>query len=141
MSKQKLKVDFESLIMALESGRDFAEHYFDSESGEVIIVSDCCDDEEEQRQRIEDEPDRFLEIPQIQSSKSFRIMEDFMELVEDPAAKKSLERALRGRKPFRAFKDELTAYPELRKEWFAFHEKRMTEFARHWLKENDIDTE
>jgi len=141
MRKQKVKVDFESLIMALESDRHFGEHYFDSESGEVIIVSDCCDDEEEQRQRIEDESERFLEVPQIESSKVYCIMEDFVESVEEPAAKKSLERALRGRKPFRAFKDELTDYPELRKEWFGYSEKRMIEYARNWLEAKEIDAE
>src|SRR5438045_9257017 len=44
-----------------------------------------------------------------------------------------LARAIEGRGAFRRFKDVPFGFPDLREEWFAFHDKRATRRAVEWL--------
>jgi hypothetical protein len=137
-----IKVDIEELIMALESQAEFGEFFLDKESGEIILISNYTDDNADvQRERLENEPDRFLYIQPIASRIGWDIMNDFMHTVSTVQVQEALARALNGRKPFRSFKEELLQFPDIREQWFAYHAARMTELARHWLEENDIVSE
>lgn len=111
------------------------EWYFDRQTGACVRFSNFSDLEEETdwRDAIEREPDRFLLIDPLPSSFEFGLMADFAADLDAGAAKASLERALSGRHPFRAFKDALLDFPAVREAWF---EKRNA--AMDWLEDNGI---
>jgi hypothetical protein len=60
-------------------------------------------------------------------------MEDFLDTVQNQAARMRLNQALRGKSPFRSFKDTLQSYPKEREAWFAFKKKRTQARAQDWL--------
>jgi predicted nucleotidyltransferase len=60
-------------------------------------------------------------------------MEDFVACVRDRRARDLLARAISGRGAFRRFKDTLFEFPELREQWFGFHEARMLRRAVGFL--------
>src|SRR5687767_10122036 len=121
MLMSHIKVDIEELILALESQPEFGEFFLDKASGKIVLVSEYPDDDAVlHRERLEEDPDRFLFITPLPSHVGWDIMRDFVENLENSSAHKSLERALQGRKPFRSFKDDLLKCPDTREQWFQY---------------------
>jgi hypothetical protein len=137
----ELRIDADELIMALEDNSGMAECYLDRETGEVLRVSGALlgDEDEEFTARIEADPGRYVFIDPIPSSAGFETMSDFVETVTDIEARRALERALAGRKPFRAFKDALLDYPAERANWFRFKDAAFRRHAEAWLADNGIE--
>lgn len=138
---QAIRIDIEELIVALESQYDSGESYLDKETGQLVLISDymdykCVDYTPDQ---VEENPGRYLYIEPMKSGSGWDIMDDFTQsIVTDREVQEALERALNGKKPFRSFKDTLLDFPEIRKQWFTYHNERMEKIARDWLEENDI---
>ena len=88
--------------------------------------------------RVELEPGRYLLIPQGDSHEGYRDMEAFLETVNERLGDR-LVQALRGRHPFRAFKDVLAGFPQERERWFAFHDARVRQRVLEWLESEGIE--
>ena len=82
---------------------------------------------------------RFVEVPHDESSDAYRDMEVFVETVRDQRLQERLWEALRGRKPFRRFRDALTAAPLERERWFAFAEACVRKRVLEWLADEGIE--
>jgi hypothetical protein len=139
----RLSVDAGELIMALEHHGDESGRVLDLQTGEVLFLADEAlvgpdDDLEEQ---IEREPDRYRAIDPIPSSTGWQIMAEFVEQLPAGEARGILTRALQHRHPFRSFKNALLAYPQLREQWFAFHEKSLAQLAQEWLDDEGIEAD
>ena len=136
-----LRIDVGELMMALEDNSGMAECYLDRKTGEVLRVSDALlgEEDEELSARIEADPERYVLIDPIPSSTGFETMADFVETVADAAARRALERALAGHKPFRAFKDALLDYPAERENWFRFKDAAYRRHAEAWLADNGVE--
>jgi hypothetical protein len=139
----RITIDAEDLIMALQSNDFGFAHYLDSSTGEVVFLGDedVVEEDAQLRSLLEDDPDRFVGIVPISSSESWQIMADFIEQLTPGVIAERLSDALRHRKPFRSFKDTLLNYPDLREDWFAFEFRRMLEIAREWLADVGIEAE
>lgn len=140
----KVRIDEGWLLMALDSGDGMESWYLDRQTGEVIRLSDFdeLEEEEEIRESIhDDEEDRYLAIPSLSSHEGFRIMEDFAASQKDERVRGVLMDALDRRRPFRAFKDALLGLGEVREQWFKYHEDRLREHARDWLRVEGVDAE
>jgi hypothetical protein len=70
---------------------------------------------------------------EVESSDSFRVMEDFAAGLPDGEQKRTLQRALTWKKPFSNFKQALYEMPELKQQWHAFHDERIRKVAEAWL--------
>ncbi|HYJ79007.1 MAG TPA: UPF0158 family protein [Longimicrobiaceae bacterium] len=139
----KLRIDEADLLGAIE-GDEFGAYVLDRQTGEVIRLSeyDEIEEEEEIRELIDaDTSGRFLEVERMQSHDAFRIMSGFVDSLPEGRAAEELDDALGRNRPFRRFKDTLHGYPELREQWFAYHEARMREEALAWLELHEIDAE
>lgn len=136
-----IRINADDLIMALDDHGGLVEWYLDRETGEVLCACDTLlgDEDEELSARIEAEPERYILIDPFPSSAGFEVMTDFVETVTDAAACRVLERALAGRKPFRAFKDALLDYPVERESWFRFKDAAFRRHAEAWLADNGIE--
>jgi hypothetical protein len=66
-------------------------------------------------------------------------MADFADAVPDVGVRRSCQQALVGVRPFRRFKDALTAHPHKRAQWFAFRGDRLRDAVRGWLANNNIE--
>jgi hypothetical protein len=89
--------------------------------------------------RVELEPGRYLAVPRGDSHEGFRDMEAFLETVSKEALGAQLAYALRGRHPFRAFKDVLAGSPQERERWFAFRDARVRQRVLEWLESEGIE--
>ena len=88
---------------------------------------------EEDINDIEENFDMYFQFERMDSRKSFQIMEDFTENIEDMELKKKLELGLRLLKPFRNFKDIIDDENEYRDKWFEFKNDKYIEFVKDHL--------
>ena len=137
-----IRIDTDMLIAALEDHNYEIHHYLDKKSGEIVSITELdMPEEDELKQSIEAGTERYMYIEPIDSSESFRVMEEFVGQLEEGNIQNELFQALRRRKPFRQFKDTMYQYPGIKEEWFWYHDQRMTEIASHWLEDHSIDAE
>lgn len=122
------KIDLSTLAEALEDHSVETRWSFNRATGEVIPRTDLYEDDDEELEGRD-----LISIEPIDSRESYRDMAEFIETVRDPRARQLLERAIGGRGAFRRFKDTLFELPELRKDWFGFHDARMARRALEWL--------
>lgn len=133
-------INVDELIVAMEDQN--ATWYFDRQKGELVFDHSDLDDEMRHMMgldQLEQTPERFVEVERVHSSESFRIMQDFVETVEDEKIVEALATALEKRRPFRQFKDALHNYPDELTRWYAYHEMRLKEIAEAWLEAERLE--
>ena len=137
-----LSIDTEAIMMALDDHTG-SEYFLDLETGEVVRFSaDPAlneDVEDEFGEAMANNSDRFRRIDPIPSSKAFQVIADFMESLPESKAKKSLSQALSRSHPFRNFKDMLVSFPDIRENWFRYHDEVYKGFAVSWLMEEGVE--
>ena len=140
MEKKPLRISLDELCDVMENSSFENEYYLDLETGEILFISEYMDIEETEklRDRIEEEFDRYEQIPKVESHEGYENMQDFIVTVENEHLSELLEVAINGKGAFRRFKDVLLNYPEERKRWFQFKDGRMQERALEWLDSIDV---
>ena len=83
--------------------------------------------------------ERYLRIETAESSEGYEDMESFIATVRSEDAEERLWDAIRGRKPFRRFKDVLEEFPREREQWFEFSNARERQRALEWLASAGIE--
>jgi Uncharacterised protein family (UPF0158) len=140
---KRLPVDVAALQTALEDydgGLGLHTYWFDTQTGEVIFLTEDLEEQDELRQQIEeDATNRFAMIEPISSHDGFRIMEDFVESLPHTRLREKLEWCLGGPKPFRRFKDALHENKAVQEKWYEFHDKALERYGIEWLAELDIE--
>ena len=109
----------------LDSGFDC---YYNSKSDDIIAIPSVSlfSDEEDlkeafqtQLETIEKHQTDFIKFEVLQSFQSFKIMEQFVQLITDQLLKAELEQILANKKPFQNFKYKID-HSEFRQNWFDF---------------------
>lgn len=158
-----IRVELFWLTQALEDHTGMAEYFLNRETGKVGMLTDdfgrglMDEDEADYPENdankelradaralcrdLEEKPGLWVEIRPLHSSRVFEFMEDFVAERPEGEAKRTLERALAGKKPFSHFKWALDEMPEVRKQWFAFQEECMRCHAERWLHGEGIEAE
>lgn len=80
--------------------------------------------------KLENNPDEYLEIDKWTSYDAYRIMADFAEQVTNSSLKNKLVEALNKRKPFQGFRFIVDNDFDLREDWFVFRDKGQQEYVR-----------
>jgi len=138
----KIEIDLDELVFALEWRSDETASYLDMETGQIVTVSDLFDDEGLQsRDEIEENPKRYRYIEPIDSNESFRMMARFVDSLPEGEAQKVLAKSLQRRSPFRNFKDDLYDFPDVQNQWYKFHAEQLVQMAKEWLEAEEIDAE
>lgn len=142
MPSKRLKIELSELCWALEDRSGDSSWILDTQTGELLLISDAVGDEHLPIPRSEIEDDdtgRFLWIEPEESREAFRDMEDFVATVPSGHLRELLGVAIAGKGAFARFKDVLTRSPTERERWFGFRERRLEARAREWLSGNDIE--
>ena len=119
----KKTIELSVIADAIEMAMDEWHQFYHMETGEVRSLPDgysgYMDAEyEREAEEIDDSPD-FVRLPDQRDRDDYSIMEAFAEAVD----REELFRALRGRRPFRAFKDcAIRLCVRLAKEWCEDHQ-------------------
>jgi hypothetical protein len=98
--RRKVRVDLQELRFALEDASYDHRYFLDTETGELILVSELFDDEEAERQLAEideAEPGRYLQVPPADSREGYDDMQDFIATVSDEHLQELLDVAIQGR--------------------------------------------
>jgi hypothetical protein len=74
-------------------------------------------------------------VEPLDPGEAFRIMEDFVDALEEGKAQRILARAQGLHRPFRHFRDALQDFPSVRERWLRYQEGRMGQRAEEWLEE------
>lgn len=138
---KKVKTNKEELFGQFEFSSSEMTFYLDTQTGEIVTISEFDDLEEEGKTKelIEDEPERFIAFPEQDSRRGYDDMVDFTNALTNRELQDKLAIALNGQGCFRRFKDVLLDYPEEREAWFAFEGKRQRERFEEWLEDEEIE--
>jgi GNAT superfamily N-acetyltransferase len=108
------------------------EFLVDTQEGVLVGGVDNDPDGEFSEEELSD-GDRFISLPEWDSSDGYQLMERFAAGFRNPVIRARLTAALdRGRGVFRAFKDVLGQYPEAERFWFSFKEREMKRAVLRW---------
>ena len=148
-----LPVRIKDVVEALEMSADFAMHFLDRRTGEIVLVTD-----EEWKAADEDKPlseypewqretilkareiqksEHFVELPDKVEIDEYEIMETFAREYKDQRTSAELLRSIKGKGAFRRFKDtisDLGLWPE----WNEFRAKEFEAIAADWLDSQEI---
>lgn len=111
------------------------DYYLNIETGEIVDNLEGDLDDEVL------ESDNYVYIEPISSRESYTFMEDFIMTVKDLELKRRLKIAINGRGAFRMFWQTLQDYPEEKKRWIAFQEKKMSQYVNTWIENLALDYE
>lgn len=126
------------IVRAIEETFDGWEQYYNTVTGKVEAIPERYNDvidwsEYEELSEKIDESEDYIRLPSQRELHEYDIMERFaLEHNSNP-----LLRALRGRRPFRTFKDR-AAQIGLIQEYYAFLSAAYVEIAREWCRENEV---
>jgi hypothetical protein len=133
---REVSVDLDDLCTAFDNASFELQYFLDTETGEIILVSEGLDEDEMEQQLAEiDAADvgRYLEVPRADSHDAYTDMEDFIATVGDDRLQELLSVAIQGRGAFRRFKDVLAGHPAERQRWFDLEAARLEARVREWL--------
>ena len=133
-----------TLMEAIELASDSGTYYYDFDKQESIYLSEDSwnwDEEDKEIAELMDmEWDRFIRLPEKYEIHEYRIMEDFIEELDNQKLQTELYRAIQGRGAFRRFKDKIR-YAGIEQQWYDYQNNAYREFALRWCKENNIRCE
>ncbi len=110
--------------------------YLQKETLEVIAIPDPdqMDDFKEywkeDMKKIRQNKKKLIEIDPMPSYESFKMMENFVESIEDNIVRGRLLQAIGGRKPFANFKIEIDHSGHYRELWFAYKNEQTLNWIR-----------
>lgn len=143
---RRVPIDWDILELALTWQQTEREAYLDLRTGEVRDAA-APDSEPEEWELSDDDVETgvaegdLIRIEPLESSIEYEWMAEFAASVRDSRLRERLDDALRGRGPFRRFKDVLAEHPAAREEWFTFHGAQVRQAMLEWLAENSIEPE
>ena len=133
-----------ALMGAIELASDSGTYYYDFDKQESIYLSEDSwnwdEDEKEISELMDMEWDRFIRMPGKYEIHEYRIMEEFIEKMENQKLQMELYRAIQGRGAFRRFKDKIR-YAGIEQQWYEYQNNAYRKFALLWCKENNIRCE
>ena len=133
-----------ALMEAIEFASDSGAYFYDFDKQESIYLSEDSwnwDEEDKERAELMDmEWDRFIRLPEKYEIHEYRIMEEFIDELDDQKLQMELYRAIQGRGAFRRFKDKIR-YAGIEQQWYDYQNNAYREFALRWCKENNIRCE
>ena len=145
-ARRRVPIDWGDLEMALTWHSDEWMSYLDLRTGEICQGrAFAFEGEVGDGELSEDEIEaglaegHLIHVEPFASSVEYGWMEEFAASVRSARLRDHLDEALRGRRPFRRFKDALARSPSERERWFRFHDERMKEAVREWLAEHDLE--
>ncbi len=106
-----VEIVWDDLMDAFTSGQGDRVYFLDRVTGEIFFVPSALDDEEFWRQ-VENNRERFLEIPRFDYGVERQIMSGFIGAIEDTGLKRLLDGSLVGRKPYGKLNDIISFFPE-----------------------------
>lgn len=139
LNRPAAPVFLENIAQSLEETMDGWEQYLNLTTGEIEATPDgtYLEPDAELLQKIEDRYEEYIRLPNQYELHEYRIMENFADAFVDTRKRARLIYALRGKKPYRHFKDELNRLG-LVQAYDAFRFLAFVEIAREWCEDHGV---
>lgn len=128
------------IIDAIEMASDEWQYFYDLKTNESIFLSDYNEFDDEEWETLEEEPDRFIRLPDKYEIHEYSIMSDFVNSRKKEKERNQLERAIQGRGAFRRFKDSVNQMG-IADQWYEFQENAYRDIAIRWCEDNGYEYE
>ena len=137
-------IKMSALMQAIELASDSGTYYYDLKKQESIYLMEDSwnwdDEDKEMAELIDMEWNRFVRLPGKYEIHEYKMMEEFIDEVENVKIQSELYHAIQGRGAFRRFKDKIR-YQGIEQKWYDFQNNAYREFAMRWCKENNLRVE
>lgn len=146
-------VRIKDVVEALEESADFAMHFLDKRTGEIVLVTDEEWEAAEKDRLLSEYPEwqrgiilkareiqgseHFIELPDKVEIDEYEIMEAFARDYKDQRTSAELLRSIKGKGAFRRFNDTISRRG-LWPEWNEFRAREFEAIAIEWLDSEDI---
>lgn len=134
-----VEISWEDLLGAFTSGQPDKVYYLDRLTGEIFSVPSTADNNEV-RQQLQNNVERFLEIPPFDYRSERQILTEFVEQIADTELRKILGSSLAGRKPYGKIEDILSFYPHEEERFELLKDQFLSNRLKSWLEENNLFT-
>ncbi|NTW98419.1 MAG: hypothetical protein HGB35_00480 [Geobacteraceae bacterium] len=132
-----VEISWEDLLGAFTSGQLDKAYYLDRLTGEIFFVSSTSDNNEV-RQQLQNNVERFLEIPPFDYRSERQIVTEFTAQISDPELKMLLDNSLAGRKPFGKTEDILSFFPHEEERFALLKDQFLSNRLKNWMEENNL---
>jgi cell division ATPase FtsA len=136
-------IDTDMLEIAMEDADLNNIYHLNTDTGEVVRLSDFDDDNEQQLEEIEGNSN-YIAVERVSSHEAYQWMVDFVaEIVEpkDEQVAEKLSIALMGKGAFRRFKDVLYRVgEEWVQAWYQWKGDRLHKAMKQWFEELHLTT-
>jgi hypothetical protein len=133
-----VEISWEDLLGAFTSGQLDKAYYLDRLTGEIFFVP--TSDDNEVRQQLQNNGERFLEIPPFDYRSERQITSEFVEQISDNDLRELLSNSLAGRKPFGKIEDILSFYPHEEDRFALLKDQFLSNRLKTWMEENNLFT-
>ncbi|MEI7817509.1 MAG: UPF0158 family protein [Desulfuromonadales bacterium] len=134
-----VEISWEDLLGAFTSGQPDKAYYLDRLTGEIFFVPSTSDSSEVRRQ-LENNGERFLEIPPFDYRSERQITSEFVELITDPELRALLLTSLAGKKPYGKIDDIISFYPHEEERFALLKDQFLSNRLKNWMEENNLFT-
>lgn len=93
---------------------------------------------QEEIDKLDADPENYLKIEGMDSRQSFRVMEAFIDTVENKDLQNKLLESLQRPKPFQNFKFDIDRSGPYRQKWFDFKAQKLIEWVKDHLEAEDL---
>ena len=134
-----VEISWEDLLGAFTSGQLDKAYFLDRLTGEIFFVPSTSDNNEV-RQQIQNNGERFLEIPPFDYRSERQIVTEFVTQISDPELRNLLHNSLAGRKPFGKVEDILSFYPHEEERFAILKDQFLSNRLKTLMEENNLFT-
>ena len=138
-SIHSVEISWEDLLGAFTNGQLDKAYYLDKLTGEIFSVPSTSDNNEV-RQQLENNGERFLEIPPFDYRSERQIVTEFVAQISDTELRNMLNSSLAGRKPFGKIEDILSFYPHEEDRFALLKDQFFSNRLKTWMEENNLFT-
>ncbi len=140
-TRRKLRLDGRALLEALVARDEgLLATYVDLEEGGFVRLYDPAvtgRDNERVLALVDADPDRYGEVPPY--TRTYRLMAEFVDTVEDDHLARLIDMALSGKEAFRRFDAVLAGWPAEQARWRSFRQDALARWAAAWLRSLGVE--
>lgn len=133
-----MQIQIKDIADGLEMANDDWEQFLNTETGEIVSLSNgfSAEADEELAEEIENS-DHYIRLPNRYDIHEWQIMENFALEIPLKSIRQQLIDALHGQKAFRRFKDTLNRLG-IAEDYYDYRTRAFYKIAEDWCRENKI---
>lgn len=137
MKERKMAVKLSTIIEGMGMANMETRVYYDRKKNELKYFGDYMDLSEEEAEE-EEFNENLVSLPNQYEIHEYKMMEEFIEKIDDPKDYNCMAIAIQGRGAFRRFKD-MAINLGLIEDWYKFRDEKYKEIAREWCENHNIN--